>query len=175
MLQHTPKKQELAELRATSRPVLYVIKIAIGRQKVGSIYDGVKKFPIIARLSDDQRKDVMTIRNLPVGISEGFTIPINKVADINFVETFSAITRENSQRRVAILINPETRDIESFVKKAQKAVEQKINLPEGYFIEWGGTFKNLQSAKQKLSLLVIVGLLLILTLPVHQWHLLVEF
>jgi cobalt-zinc-cadmium resistance protein CzcA len=106
----------------------------------------------------------MTVRELPVGIAEGHTVPIEQVADIKFVETFSAVSRENSQRRIAVLINPEVRDIESFVNKAKKMVEEKVKLPEGYYIEWGGSFKNLQSAKERLGILVPMALLIILAM-----------
>tara|TARA_R110002072_G_scaffold64203_2_gene159179 strand:- start:17274 stop:20414 length:3141 start_codon:yes stop_codon:yes gene_type:complete len=164
LLQYTPKMQALAELGVTARPVLDAISTAIGGREVGHVYDGVKKFPIVTRLSESERKDVMTVRKLPVGISEGYTVPIEQVADIDFVETFSAVSRENSQRRVAVLINPEVRDIESFVNKAKKLVDEKVKLPEGYYIEWGGSFKNLQSAKERLGVLVPMALLIILAM-----------
>ena len=164
MLQYTPKVEELAQLGVTARPVLDAISTAIGGREVGHVFDGVKRFPIVTRLSENERKDVMTVRKLPVGISDGFTVPIEQVADIDFVETFSAVSRENSQRRVAVLVNPDTRDIESFVNKAKKEVESRVKLPEGYFIEWGGTFKNLQSAKERLGILVPLALLMILAM-----------
>ncbi|PIK13712.1 CusA/CzcA family heavy metal efflux RND transporter [Halobacteriovorax sp. JY17] len=164
LLQYVPKIDTLADLGVTARPVLDAISTAIGGREVGHIYDGVRRFPIVTRLSEEERADVMTIRKLPVGISEGYTVPIEQVADISFVETFSSVNRENSLRRVAVLVNPETRDIESFVKKAQAEVESKVKLPEGYFIEWGGTFKNLRSAKERLSILVPMALLLILAM-----------
>lgn len=164
MLQYTPKMEELAQLGVTARPVLDAISTAIGGREIGHIFDGVKKFPIVVRLSEDERKDVLTVRKLPVGISEGYTVPIEKVAKLEFVETFSAVGRENSQRRIAVLINPEVRDIESFVNKAKKLVSEKIKLPEGYYIEWGGSFKNLQSAKERLGILVPMALLIILAM-----------
>jgi len=146
MLQYTPKLDELAQLGVTARPVLDSISAAIGGRGIGHVYEGVRKFPIIARLSEMERKDIHTVRNLPVGISEGYTVPINQVAQIDYVETFSDVSRENSQRRVAVLINPDTRDVESFVEKAKTRVETEVDLPEGYYVEWGGSFKNLQSA-----------------------------
>ncbi len=162
MLQYSPKVEELAQLGVTARPVLDAISTAIGGKEIGHVYEGVRKFPIVTRLSDEERKDVFTISQLPVGISDGYTVPIKQVADINFVETFTAVSRENSQRRVAVLINPETRDIESFVNEAKSRVDKKIKLPEGYYIEWGGSFKNLQSAKERLSILVPLAMLIII-------------
>ena len=162
MLEYKPKAAELAQLGVTTRPILDAISTGIGGKEIGHVYDGVRKFPIITRLSEDERKDVFTISQLPVGVSEGFTVPIEQVADINFVETFTSVSRENSQRRVAVLINPETRDIESFVNEAKQKVNDKIKLPEGYYIEWGGSFKNLQSAKRRLTVLVPLAMLVIL-------------
>jgi len=162
MIQYTPKMNELAQLGVTARPVLDAISTAVGGKEIGHVYEGVRKFPIVTRLSEDQRKDVFTISQLPVGISEGFTVPISQIADIDFVETFTAVARENSQRRIAVLINPKTRDIETFVNKAKSLVEEKIKFPEGYYIEWGGSFKNLQSAKERLSVLVPLAMLIII-------------
>ncbi len=162
LLQYTPKIEELAQLGVTARPVLDAISTAIGGKEIGHVYDGVRSFPIVTRLSEEERKDVFTISKLPVGISNGYTVPIEQVADISFVETFTAVARENSQRRVAVLINPETRDIESFVNKAKEKVESTIKFPEGYYIEWGGSFKNLQSAKERLFILVPLAMLVII-------------
>ncbi|MFG1593834.1 efflux RND transporter permease subunit [Halobacteriovorax sp. CON-3] len=164
MIQYTPKLDELAKLGVSSKPVLDVISTAIGGAQVGDIYDGVKKYPIMTRLSANERKDVETISNLPVGISEGYTVKISDVADIELSETYASVSRENSVRRLAILINPQTRDIENFVKVAKEIVEKEVTLPEGYYIEWGGSFKNLISAKERLSVLVPLAMLLILVM-----------
>lgn len=161
MLQFVPKKTELAKLGVTEEPVLDAVQFAIGGKRMGYVYEGVKRYPIITRLSSDERKNINLLKTLPVGISEGFTVPINEVADIDFVDTYSEINRENSLRRIAVLINPETNDTEGFIKEAQKRVRESINLPDGYFVEWGGSFKNLIEAKRKLSLLVPIALLII--------------
>lgn len=164
MIQYKPRLEDLAQFGLTARPVLDTINTAVGGREVGFLYEGVKKFPIIVRLSDMQRKDVLMLRKLPVGISEGYTVPVEKVADIQFIETFTSVLRENSQRRVAVLINPETRDIEHFVNEAKNKVKEKIKLPEGYYIEWGGSFENLQSAKKSLGVLLPIALLVIITM-----------
>lgn len=164
MLQYEPKNEALAQLGVTSRPVLDSISTAIGGKQVGSVYEGVRQFPIVIRLSGEERKDIKTVRKLPVGISEGFTVPIEQVANIEYVETFSVVSRENSQRRVAVLINPKTRDIESFVEKAMKLADEKLILEEGYYVEWGGSFKNLRNAKKRLAVLVPLALLIIIAM-----------
>ncbi|EQC49265.1 efflux RND transporter permease subunit [Bacteriovorax sp. DB6_IX] len=164
LLQYEPKLDILSELGVTARPVLDSIETAIGGNEVGHIYDGVKKYPLVTRLSEEQRKDFDIVKNLPVAISEGHTLPIYKIANISFTETFSSVSRENSSRRIAVLINPKTRDIETFVAKAQAEVAKKVQLPPGYFIEWGGTFKNLKSAKERLAILVPLSLIIILAM-----------
>lgn len=164
MLLYTPKMDELAQLGVTARPVLDAISAAIGGREIGNVYEGVRKFPIVARLAEDSRRDESIVRNLPVGISEGYTVPIHQVAQIDYVESFSAVNRENSQRRVAVLINPATRDVESFVMKAKEKAVNELMLKEGYYIEWGGSFKNLQSAKESLSVLVPLSLLVIIAM-----------
>lgn len=164
MIQYSPKVNDLANLGVTARPVLDAINTAIGGKEIGHIYEGVRRFPIVTRLSEKERENVSTIRKLPVGISEGYTIPIEQIADIDFVETFTSVNRENSQRRVAVLINPKTRDIETFVNTAKAKVEKEIKLPEGYYIEWGGSFKNLRQAKERLSILVPLALLIIIAM-----------
>jgi len=162
MLQYTPKKEALAKLGVTERPVLDAIETAIGGRTMGVLYDGVRQYPIVTRLSSEERKNINLVKNLPVGISEGFTLPIKDLADIEFVKTFSDISRENSQRRMAVLINPNTRDIEGLIQRAKAKVKNELNLPAGYFIEWGGSFKNLLKAKERLSVLVPLSLLLII-------------
>lgn len=162
VLQYLPKIEELSQLGVNARPVLDAINTAIGGKEIGHIYEGVRKFPITIRLSEEERSSFETVKKLPVGISEGYTLPIEKLAEINFVESFTSINRENSQRRVAVLINPATRDIESFVLSAQKKVAEKVSFDEGYYIEWGGSFKNLQKAKDRLSVLVPIAMMIII-------------
>lgn len=162
MLEYRPLTSELSSLGVSSKPVLDAIETAIGGREVGHLYEGVRRFPIIVRLSEAKRQDIETVRSLPVSIAEGHTVAIENVASINYVETFTAVARENSSRRIAVLINPETDDLEEFVATAKAAVEEKLDLPEGYYVEWGGSFKNLQSAKEKLSILVPLAMLVIL-------------
>lgn len=161
VLEFKPRTKILSEMGVTVAPVLDAVQVAIGGYHLGHIFEGVRKYPIVLRLSEEERSNYETIKNLPVGISEGYTVPMSKVSDINFVETYTNIARENSQRRIAVLINPESRDVESFVLKAKKEVEEKVNLPKGYYVDWGGSFKNLIEAKKNLGFLVPISLLII--------------
>ena len=162
LLKITPKAKLLKTLGVPKQAVLETVGVALGGQEVGVLYEGIKRFPVIVRLSEAERSNLESIENLPVGISQNTTIPLKDAADIKFEETFAAITREQGKRRAAVMVNPRGRDTESFVNEAKDLVEKKIKLPEGYYTEWGGTFKNLQTAKDRLIILAPLALLLVL-------------
>ena len=159
-----PKNEALRELGISSAEVLETVGIAVGGEKVGIFYEGMKRFPIIIRLGSNERDDIDKIKKLPVGLSGGATIPLEEVASIRFKETYSSYSREETKRRIAILINPRGRDTESFITDAKKLVEEKIKLPPGYYLEWGGNFKNLAQAKQRLYVLGPLAMILILVM-----------
>lgn len=164
VLEYTPRIDVLASLGVNTLPVLEAIETAFAGKKVGVIFDNVRQYPIITKLANQDRENLDVMKSLPVGIDENYTLPISKLATLDYLETYTAISRENTNRRVAVLINPATRDVESFVLKAQEEVSKKLELPEGYYLEWGGTFKNLQSAKARLSVLVPLAILVILAM-----------
>lgn len=162
LLRVTPKKDVLRTMGISTQRVLQSVGVALGGTEVGMLYEGEKRFPIFVRLSENQRSDLDAIRTLPVGFGTNATAPLHEVADIKFEEAYGTIVREDGKRRAAVLINPHGRDTESFVKEARSAVEAQIKLPEGYYIEWTGTFRNLQEAKSRLIVLAPLALLLVL-------------
>lgn len=162
VLEIKPKYEVLKSLGISASEILETVSIAIGGDQVGIFYEGVKRFPIIVRLGSDRRDDIGEIKILPVGLTGGATIPLNEVADIHFKESYSSVSREETKRRIAILVNPRGRDTESFIKEAQKVVEEQIKLPDGYYMEWGGNFKNLNEAKKRLVILAPLTFILIL-------------
>jgi cobalt-zinc-cadmium resistance protein CzcA len=157
-----PKEEILNSMGASTADVLDTVEIALGGYEVGHLYDNEKKYPIIVRLSEEQRSDLEVIRKLPIGLNESLTVPMEKVATSDFAETFGSISRENGNRRSAVLVNLRGRDTESFVNEAQIKVNEKIKLPEGYYFNWGGNFENLQNAKSRLFLLTPIALVLVL-------------
>lgn len=157
-----PKEEILNSMGASTADVLDTVEIALGGYEVGHLYDNSKKYPIIVRLSEEQRSDLEVIRKLPIGLTESLTVPMEKVATSDFAETFGSISRENGNRRSAVLVNLRGRDTESFVNEAQIKVNEKIKLPEGYYFNWGGNFENLQNAKSRLFLLTPIALVLVL-------------
>lgn len=162
VLRIEPKEQVLNQYGASISDVLDTVSIALGGQEVGFLYEGERKFPIVVRLSEEERSDLETIRELPVGIGANTTVPLSSLATFEFAETFGSINREDSNRRSAVLINLRGRDTESFVEEAKAAVESAVQVPQGYYIQWGGNFENLQEARSRLLILTPIALIAVL-------------
>lgn len=157
-----PKTSLLKNLGLSVYEVLDTVEIALSGSTVGSIYEGFKKFPLVVRLEDKMRKDLATISNLPVGLNHSGSLPLKEVADLKFMSSEQVFFREMGKRRTAVLINLRGRDTQSFVKEAQSVVSKKIQLPPGYFLEWGGNFKNMEEARSRLLLLTPIALILVI-------------
>ncbi len=161
VLRIEPDAASLTRFGGNSADVLETVAVAVGGQEAGHLYEGERKAPIVVRLSDEQRGNLGNLEKLPVGIGQNLTVPLSSLAKIDFKETFGSINRENSNRRTAVLINLRGRDTESFVKEAQVKVAENVKLPDGYFLEWGGNFKNLEEARSRLFVLAPLALLLV--------------
>ena len=162
VLHIVPKAKVLGSLGVAKKELLDTVSVAIGGAEAGHLYEGVMRFPIIVRLNESNRSNLAALEQIPVGISEGLTMPLKEIASIKFEEMFSSISRESSKKRAAVLINPRGRDTASFVAAAQEAVRTQIKLPPGYYYEWGGNFKNLERARERLSILAPIALLIIM-------------
>lgn len=160
----TPKTESLASYGANLSDILESIEVALGGEQAGHIYEGERKYPLIVRLNEKDRQDLDTIENLPIGLSGNATVPLVNLAKVNFQETFGSVNRENASRRAAVLVNLRGRDTQSFVTEAQAKVKDKIKLPDGYFIVWGGNFKNLEQAKARLLILTPIAFALVLAM-----------
>ena len=133
-------------------------------EELGTIIEGNRRSPVTVRLAEHTRNRVDELKRLPVRVGEGGLLPLGNVAELRMGETVAAITREYGQRRAAVLVNLRGRDIESFVREAQEKIASGLELPSGYAVEFGGQFKNLIEAKQRLKVVVPVALALILAL-----------
>jgi cobalt-zinc-cadmium resistance protein CzcA len=116
------------------------------------------------RLPEAKRLDLATLRELPVIAGEHVQVPLSRIADVAVVERVGTLTREDTHRRVAILINVRGRDTESFVREADRKLRAALKLPAGYYYEFGGQFENLQVARARLTLVVPAALALIFAL-----------
>ncbi len=164
ILQVKASEAKLSSAGGSLTDVLETISVAIGGQEAGRVYENDRRYPIVIRLNDSLRSDIDALRALPVGLSSNSTAPLSSLATLEFSDKFASIPRENGQRRAAVMINLRGRDTASFVEEGQKIVEAKVKLPPGYYLEWGGNFKNLESAKQRLAILVPLALLLVLAM-----------
>lgn len=164
MLKVSPNYDFLRPLGVPAREVLETVAIAVGGEEAGYIFDGVRRYPIIVRLSETLRSNLDVIRSLPVQAGERASVPLKEAGKIQFEETLGTINREESKRRVAVMVNPRGVDTESFVLAAQKKVDAEIKLPPGYYLEWGGNFKNLNEARSRLMIFAPLALLLVLAM-----------
>ena len=133
---------------------------------MGKFFEGQKKFDIVVRLNDNYREDLNEIALIPVSIAGNKTIPLKDVAKIRFKDNYSSYSREQAKRRIAVLINPRGKDTEAFVNEAKEKISKDLKLPDGIFLEWGGNFKNLKEARERLYILGPLTLFLIL-LMIH--------
>lgn len=157
-----PKTKVLASLGAGKTEILNTVAVAIGGAEAGHLFEGVMRFPIVVRMNEENRSNLDALKQIPVGVGENLTMPLSEVADLEFKEAYSSISREAGKKRAAVLINPRDRDTASFVKEAQEAVKNEIKLPPSYYYEWGGNFKNLERAKERLAVLGPVALIIIM-------------
>jgi cobalt-zinc-cadmium resistance protein CzcA len=126
--------------------------------------EGNKRFALQVRFDEPHRKSLDAIRNLMVGDNEGHFIPLAQLADV-FEESGPAqISRENGQRRISVEMNVRGRDLAGFVSEASRLVGEKVKLPTGYSVDWGGKFEQLESASRRLAITVPAVLLLIFIL-----------
>lgn len=164
LLEIVPKREAMSKYNLHAAELNSVVNAALAGQEVGKLIEGNRRFDIVVRLSEELREKVEELKRLPVRVGDGGLLTLDQVADFRVVEQVAAIAREYSQRRAAIMVNLRGRDVESFVLEAQKKVAERIKLPDGYTIEFGGQFKNLQEARKRLMVVVPVALALIFIL-----------
>lgn len=140
------------------------LQIGFAGKSAGNFYEGDRIFDIAVRMVPEKRADLEDIEILPLKNAAGEIIPLGAVADITYEAGPAQITRENAQRRIVIGINVRQRDIESLVEEIRVLLNDKLNLPEGYFIQYGGQFENLENARRRLSIAAPVALALIFVL-----------
>ena len=141
-----------------------LISMGFAGGTVGSVFEGEKRFDLVIRLGDKQRKNLESLQNLYVDTPSGAKIPLSELAEIKYTTGPAKISRDDTKRRVVVGINVRNRDLQSVVNDVQKIIDDKLKLPAGYRITYGGQFENLQSAKARLMVAVPVALILIFIL-----------
>jgi cobalt-zinc-cadmium resistance protein CzcA len=166
MLEITPKRDILRRLGLHADEINGVVATALAGEEAGALVEGSRRFDVVVRLPEAARLDLATLRELPVltGEADGVQVPLGRIADLKVVERVGSITREDTQRRVAILINVRGRDTEGFVREATGKLRESVAFPAGYHFEFGGQFENLKTARARLAIVVPAALALIFAL-----------
>ena len=157
-------RSQLARYGLNADDVLTVVRTGIGNEPVSTLIEGVKRFDITARLHDPAKVDVEAIKNIPLQTPSGAIVSLSQVADVSVAEGYSFVRREQLQRYAVIQMDVRGRDVDGFVKDAEAAIAQRVKLPPGYWIEWGGAFENQQRALQRLSIIVPLTIFFIFVL-----------
>jgi heavy metal efflux system protein len=157
-------RDALARYGLNADDVLTVVKNGIGGEPVSSLIDGVKRFDIAVRLEDADKASLSAIKRIPIRSASGAIVQLSQVAEVDDAEGYSFIRREQLQRYAVIQMDVRGRDIDGFVRDADAAIAQKVKLPSGYYMEWGGAFENQQRALKRLALIVPATILFIFIL-----------
>ncbi|PKH30864.1 efflux RND transporter permease subunit [Acinetobacter radioresistens] len=145
-----------------------VVATAIGGQQVGEILEGDRRFDFVIRLRDQDR-NVADVSQLPIRLPNGGSIILSDVAKVASIEGINQVSRENGKRRMVITANVEGRDLGSFISDLQTQLKT-YDLPSGYWIEYGGQFENLASAKTRMQIVIPLALITIFILLIAVFH-----
>lgn len=157
-------RQAIARYGINVEDVQNVIRVAVGGATAGQIFEGIRRFDIFVRFAEEARNNAEAIRHILIAAPDGAKVPLDQLAAIDEIVGPRQITRENNQRFITVQCNVRGRDIGSFVAEGQKALDEKIEMPPGYLVNWGGQFELQQEANKRLALVVPVTLLVILLL-----------
>jgi cobalt-zinc-cadmium resistance protein CzcA len=159
-----PKRDMLARYGLSVTDVQEVVTTYFGGANTGTLYEGDRRYDIVVRLPEALRSDVTTVGQISIALPDGGYVPLREIADVTIAPGPNQIQREQGKRRVVITANARGRDLGSLVAEAQQLIDTEITLPEGYWLDYGGTFEQLESASQRLMIVVPATLLMILGL-----------
>jgi len=161
-----PNREALARYGVSLSALQRLVATALGGTVAGQLYEGDRRVDIVVRLPEHLRTDPDRLLSLPVPLAKGGFVPLGELATTELVSGYNQINRENGKRRVVVSANVRGQDLGSFVNDVREAVAKQVDIPAGYWVEYGGTYQNLQSAANRLSIVVPVTLVLILGLLV---------
>lgn len=166
-----PNRAKLDRYGLNMADVQDIVQMAMGGREAGKLFEGDRRFDIVVRLPEHLRTNIEVLEYLPIPLplsknSEAATnyVPLKEVATLEIAYGPNQISRENGKRRVVITANVRDRDLGSFVEEVKVAVNNNVEIPAEYWVEYGGTFEQLISAKQRLMVVVPVAFLLIIAL-----------
>jgi cobalt-zinc-cadmium resistance protein CzcA len=157
-------RERLAQYGLSVEDVNRVLRAAFAGSQAGIVFDEEKRFGLVVRLDKDYRQSFDDVKNLTVALPDGLQVPFEQLADISIKSGPAQVSRENTKRRITIGFNVRNRDIQSVINEVKVQINENIQMPTGYYISYGGQFKNLEAAQKRLSIAVPVALLLIFVL-----------
>jgi len=166
MINVIPDKEHLSLIGLTVADVQQAVQIAVGGIETGLLYEGDKRFKIMVKLDEKYRQNIAELANLPIMSSnhignELIFVPLGEVATIEIIDGPSKIGRESGKRNVVVTANVGGRDLGSYINETKQLMQDELKLPAGYWLEYDGTFKQLKSATERLSIIVPLILLII--------------
>ncbi|MFB2672078.1 efflux RND transporter permease subunit [Shewanella xiamenensis] len=164
MLNIIPNRQKLMQHGISIMEVQSQVATAMGGTVAGKFYQGDVRSDIVVRLDESRRQNIDALSYLPITLYGGQSIPLQELASLELVSGANQINRENGKRRMVVTANVRGRDLGSFVADIQTVIGEKVAIPAGYWLEYGGTYQKLQSASKRLSIVVPVTLLMIIGL-----------
>ncbi|HEU4391682.1 MAG TPA: CusA/CzcA family heavy metal efflux RND transporter, partial [Blastocatellia bacterium] len=164
ILQIKPDRAALARYGINVEQINSLVEAVIAGKEAGVVYEGEQRFDLVVRLSEAAGRDVDAIKGLIVTAPNGALVPLSELADVSVIEGPAQISRDGARRRIVVELNVRGRDIGSFVEEAQRQIEQRVELPPGYYIRWGGQFEHLQRASARLLIVVPLAMFVIFVL-----------
>jgi heavy metal efflux system protein len=158
------KRDALQRYGLQAGEVNKAVAAALGGQVVGVMVEGNRRHEVVVRMPEALRVDNEEIKKLPVRVGEHGMLPLGQLVNFETIKTVEPIQRDNGQRRAALMVNLATRDMEGYVRRAEATIKSEVKLPEGYIVEFGGQFENLQQARTRLAVVVPAALVLIFVL-----------
>lgn len=157
-------RQMLAQYKLTIDEVNKLVNTALAGQSAGLVFEQERRFDLVVRLEGESKKNVEDIKALLINTPIGIQVPLQQIAMVSLKNSPNQIQREDAKRRITVGFNIGSGDVQTIVKELQAKIAKKIKLPSGYFITYGGSFENLEHAKQRLQIAVPIALLLIFIL-----------
>jgi len=157
-------RAKIAKYGLNVEAINQVVTMGFAGLSAGTVFEGEKQFDLVIRFDKPFRKDIEHIENAAIQLPMGGSIPLSELAKITYTKGPAKISRDNTQRRVVVGVNVRNRDLQSVVDDIQAIVKTKVTIPEGYRVDYGGQFENLQQARNRLLIAVPVALILIFVL-----------
>jgi cobalt-zinc-cadmium resistance protein CzcA len=160
-------REKIARIGVNMQDVQEAVNIAMNGRHAGAVYDGDRRFDIVVRLNEAQRNDITVLERLPIKLNINNQVTflrLEELASLDIAQGANQFSRANGKRNVVVTANVRDRDIGSFVAQAQASIADSVKIPAGNWLEWGGTFKQLQSAANRLKIVIPLALIIVFML-----------